>query len=257
MKLFHFFIFVVLGLGLVQKTFAEDQVSDDESDSEVIRFADDELAQETVLPLFDPSRATLNRNVMTSKRFELGLYLGWNFTEPILNQNKFGLNLGYHLNEDRAINVNFANWVQGLNKQYTDGITQEANGTAPPSERIDLNRVPRLKYSLFADYEWKLFYGKISITKSGVTNLSLYPFAGVGVNVFEHKTLPALQGGIGQKYYFGKNVALRLDFKLQLAQMASPFKSGALKVGNPKDLNAFPDKLRVNSIIDLGMSFLF
>lgn len=260
MKVFHFLFFCVLSFGLTQLNqvaLGQDQEADEESESEVIRFADDELAQETVLPLFDPVRATQNRNVITAKKFELGIFAGANFTEPILNQSKFGLNLGYNTSEDRAINVNFSSWVQGLNTQYTDGIKEEADGTNPFSTQYDFNRSPKLKYSLFVDYEWKLFYGKISITKGGVTNLTLYPFAGIGVNVFQHKALPGIEGGIGQKYYFGKSVALRIDFKLQVAQMTSPFASGALRNGDPVNPNVFPDKIRVNSIVDVGLSFLF
>jgi hypothetical protein len=63
---------------------------------------EEELARESVLPRFERGEAVKNRSVVTEKKLELGVYGGWNFTEPIYNQAKLGFNAGYHFSEANA-----------------------------------------------------------------------------------------------------------------------------------------------------------
>lgn len=212
--------------------------------AEEIIFPEEELAQESVYPKFDSKDVIKGRTVITDGKFELGLYGGANFNEPIYNQMKFGFNAGYHLSEDSALSLNYAQWMSGLNAQYTDQL-KKTNG-------LDFSRVPQLKYSMYGHYEWKMFYGKISLTKQGVMNLSLYPILGVGTTAYEGKNYLGVDVGLGQKYYFGKSFALRIDYKLQYSQGVNPFITG-VNTAQPGD---FPAKWSVNSIFDFGFSFL-
>jgi len=210
----------------------------------------DELAQESVLPKFDRPDSVRHRNVITEKRFELGAYYGWNILEPILNQSKVGVNVGYHLSEQSAVMFNYAQWMSGLNSQYTDGLAGGGNN-------LDFTRSPKLKYSLFAHYEWKIYYGKISFTKQGVVNLSTYPIFGAGMTAYEHKSYFGADVGIGQKFYFGKSVALRADFKLQFSQKPSPFLKGYMKNTDPiPQPGQFNEKWDLGTMLDFGVTFL-
>ncbi len=219
--------------------------------TETIDFPEDELAQDSVLPKFDRPDSVKKRNVITENKFEVGGYYGWNILEPIQGQRKLGLNLGYHWTEESAFMLNYAMWLGGLNQQYTDDLLATNN--------LDFSRAPKIKYTVFGHYEWNIFYGKISLTKQGVVNLSTYPIFGAGMTAYEHKNYPAVDLGIGQKFYFGKNFALRADFKLQYGQKPSPFLQGALKPGpglapSPND---FSDKADFATILDVGASYLF
>lgn len=229
--------------------------------AETIDFPEDELAQESVLPKFDRPDTVKKRNVSTENKFEFGGYYGWNILEPIQNQSKVGVNLGYHWSEESAFVINYAQWMSGLNTQYTDSLGESPNF-------LDFSRAPKLKYSVFGNYEWKIFYGKISFTKQGVVNLSTYPIFGLGMTAYEHKSYPGVDVGIGQKFYFGKSIALRADFKLQYSQKPSPFLKGYMKappssgtagsnagdnVPSPTD---FKDKWDLGTILDVGVTFL-
>lgn len=219
--------------------------------SEGIEIPLDELAKESVLPKFDRPDIVKNRNITTDHKMEFGFYYGGNFTEPIYNQSKLGLNLSYHQSEDAAFNLNFAKWMTGRNSQYVPGI-EDKHG------RIDFNRVPNLEYSLWANYEVKAYYGKISLTKRGVMNLSLYPIIGLGATKYSHKTYPGVNVGIGQKFYFGKSMALRFDFKFQYQQGPNPFLRDLGKGADPvPDPGNFEDKFRLDNVMDFGLSFLF
>lgn len=224
--------------------------------AEDVEFPDEELARETVLPKFDRVESVKNRNVVTDKRWEFGGFYGFNMTEPIYNQAKVGFNLGYHLTENSAVMINYSKWAGGKNKQYTDSL--ESSSAVSTGSPIDTGRAPALNYSLYANYELNAYYGKISLTKQAVTNMHLYPIIGMGMTSYSHKNYPGFNGGAGLKFYFGKSVALRSDFKLQYAQGPSPFIRGLkTSVQPPPTGSDFPDRWVLSTILDLGVSFLF
>ncbi len=213
---------------------------------------EEELARETVLPRFERGEAVKSRNVVTAKRIEVGPYLGFNFTEPIYNQTKFGFNAGYHFDEQNLLMFNFVKWMDGRNAQYTDLLRKQPFN-------LDFNRVPNIEYALWANYELQAYYGKVSLTKSGVLNLHLYPILGAGVTKYVHKVYPGINFGLGQKFYFGKNFALKMDFKLQYQQGPSPFLGGGkLLTTQPNTVTPadFKDKFSLGTIFDLGFTFL-
>ena len=70
-----------------------------------IRFPDEELAKESVLPLIEPPRMVLNRRISLRRRFELGATLSIGLDEAFYR--KFygtGL-LAFHLTEFHALSV--------------------------------------------------------------------------------------------------------------------------------------------------------
>lgn len=218
--------------------------------AEVIEFPEEELAQESVLPKFDKTEAVKNRNVTTASRFEFSPFLGFVTTEPIYAPMKFGFNLGYHWTEDSAFIVNFSKFQSGLNTQYTDQLREKY--------KLDFNRAPAPSYAAFLNYEYNVYYGKISLTKQGIMNLSTYPLFGIGVQAFEHKTFPALHAGVGQKFYFNRYFGLRVDLMLQYAQAPSPFLFGKMR---SVDLPApapgdFEEKWNLQTVLDLGITIL-
>lgn len=218
---------------------------------EVIRFPEDELALESVLPKFDRPVSVKNRNIVTADRFEIGVYLGFNVLEPILNTGKFGLNALYHWDEDRAFSLHYAGWATGLNTQYTDGLEES------PKD-LDFSRSPQLKYSLYAFHEWKAFYGKIGLTKQRVMNTHLIPLLGLGMTAYENKNYPGIAGGVAQKFYFTHDLAFRFDFKLQYSQAPSPFLKGKMRTSQPvPELSEFKDKWTFSNHLELGVTYLF
>lgn len=225
--------------------------------AETIDLPEEELAKESVTAKFDPPYSVKQRNIVTEGKGEFGLYYGWNFTEPIYHQNKLGLNLTYHPDEFSGWTLNFAQWFPGRNEQYTNLLKKFG---------LDFDRVPNLEYSAWLIYMMKNYYGKMSITKRGVMNLSLFPVFGVGLTKYVHKTYPGVAAGVGTKFYFTKSIALHAELRFQYAQAPSPF------IGNPgggcggptvldtcskPSPNDFPDKWTLANIMDVGVSFLF
>lgn len=210
---------------------------------------EEELAKESVLPRFERGEAVKNRNVVTANRVEIGGFAGWNFTEPIYNQTKAGLNLGYHFNETHSFMLNIVKWMEGRNSQYTDLLSKQG---------LDFMRAPNLEMAVWGNYELKAYYGKMSLSKNAVTNLHLYPILGAGISKYTHKVYPGVNAGLGMKFYFTENFAMRFDFKLQMAQGVNPFLGGGkLITSNPKPSPSdFGEKFYLGTILDVGLSIL-
>ncbi len=174
--------------------------------SQVIKFPEEELARESVLPKFKETKMVLNRNVTTAKRFSAGADLGFALNEAFNSPLQYGFFANYHLDESKAINVLF-NALNSANSSYTNQL----NGSV--STNFGLENRARPRYLFVGSFQYNAFYGKISITKQFVMNLMLYGLAGAGMINYGGDMYPVVSLGLGQKFYFTKKLALRLDLR--------------------------------------------
>lgn len=217
--------------------------------AEVVELPQEELATESVLPVFDKAVSVKNRNVTTAKRWDADVFYSYAMTEPIANVSKLGLALYYNFNEDHALGLMYAKNFSGLSK-YADQLDSQYN--------LDFSRAPQPTNSVFLDYNIKAFYGKMSLTKSVVFNTILYGSAAAGMIQYEHKSFPGVSVGLGQKFYFTKQWALRFDLRLYANQAPIPFLKNGLKPSDPVPAYGdFEDRLTFTTTLDAGLSYLF
>lgn len=215
----------------------------------------DELTQETVYPVFDNPVSVKNRNVQDSGALDIGIFGGLALTEPISSATKFGLDVNYHLNHTHSLGLFFA--------KNTSGLSRDAQGLKDQFG-LDFNRAPKLDYSLMGDYNYKAFYGKLSLTSNGVINTTIYgSFAG-GIVKYVHKSYPALAVGIGERFYFSNSFSLKLDLRLYAHTAPIPFKANALRDGTQStpfdpipDYSSFEERLTYTTNLELGLNYLF
>lgn len=236
-------LFVIM-LALVSiKVFADD-----------VEVPVDELAQESVYPVFDNPVSLKNRNVKDSETFDIGFFGGLALTEPIYNTTKFGVAVNYHLSETHSLGILYA--------KNSNGLSRDAQGLKDDFG-LDFGRAPAPNYSLMGDYNYKLFYGKLSITKQGVMNTSIYASAAFGMTTYVHKSYPTLAVGIGERFYFTNHLSLKVDLRLYANQAPIPFKGGALKNGSkgPSDpipsYDSFSERLTYTTNLEIGLNYLF
>lgn len=230
--------------------------------AEVISLPPEELARESVLPIFTNPMSVKNRNILTEGRFDMNLYYGLALSEPIYNVNRIGLSGYYHLNESHALGFTFAQNSGGL-AQYAGQIDGYLQGIGRAG--VDFDRAPAPKQTLMGDWNWKLFYGKMSVTKQTVFNLSLYTTLGLGLVQYDHKSYPLLAPGLGQKFYFSKNIALRMDLRLFMNQAPIPFLnstqssdgSGIERNRPAPSADEFDERLTYTTVLDAGVTWLF
>ena len=225
-----------------------------------VEVPEDELAQETVYPVFDNAVSVKNRNIKDFKTFDVGIFGGLALTEPISNTTKAGLSLNYHFSEIHSLGILFA--------KNSSGLSADAQGLKNDFG-LDFGRAPYPEYSLMADYNYKLYYGKLSVTKSAVMNTSLYISSALGIIKYVHKSYPALSIGVGERFYFTDHLSLKIDLRFYAHQAPIPFKSRALRDGSkPNDnaLNApdpipsydsFSERLTYTTNLEVGLNYLF
>lgn len=235
-------IIIILALLLQKAAFA----------SEVVELPPEELAQESVLPIFDKAVSVKNRSVVTDGKFDVDLFYGYAMTEPIANVSKFGLGVYYNWSESHAVGLYFASNMTGLS-DYAKQIEQT------PATALDLSKAPMPKSTFMVDYNLKAFYGKMSITKSLVFNTILFGSGSLGAVQYEHKTYPAVALGLGQKFYFNKDWALRFDLRLFANQGPVPFLGGTkMHQGTPRPSpDEFTERVLYTTNLDIGLSYLF
>lgn len=215
-----------------------------------LELPDDELAKESVLPVFEKPGMVRSRNVVTKSRYELGLYYGWLMTEPIFDTSRLGAALYYHSNEDTA-------WG-GVFFAHSTGLSTYAKQLKGPNFGLDFDRAPKPLYSISLDYNKKLFYGKMSVSKTTAINTHLQGLLGVGITQYENnKNYFSLSGGVGYKFYFTNNLSFRTDLRLLIHQAPTPFKRGALTSPTDPGFGVFDDRIHYTNTLDVGMNYLF
>lgn len=227
--------------------------------AEVVDLPREELAQESVLPIFDKPVSVKNRNVVTAGHIDADIFYGFALTEPIGNVSKLGLGIYYNFNEDHALGLLFAQNSTGLSS-YANQLHQQFG--------LDFNRAPKQNSTTMLDYNIKAFYGKMSLTKSIVFNTALYGTFAAGLVNYVHKSFPAVALGIGQKFYLTNHLALRADLRIYAHQAPSPFLDKRLYDGSkPRPLpndpdpvpapSEFKERMTYSTNIDVGFSYLF
>jgi outer membrane beta-barrel protein len=222
--------------------------------AEVIQFPEDELAAESVLPIFDQPDAVKSRMVQTKNRVELGVSGGYSLTEAFFNPVSMGLNATYHFNEEHGFNF-YYDYFFGGQSDYGKQLNPIPNTT--PAINANLQYAPSPKFLALANYQYTGYYGKLSLSKETVMNLGLYGLGGLGVIAIGDATKPVASIGLGQKFYFDSRFALRFDLRF-LAYRGPDALSRALdKKTTEQTASYFDEKTVFESLLTFGAVYLF
>ena len=174
-----------------------------------IRFPDEELAQESVLPVFNPTYMVRNRNIKLTNRLELGVSASFALDQPFYFKNLLAGMVSFYFSEIHGVNV-MGVYIPPLYSSAGEAL-RAGRGLAT-NQIFDAKALPYPQVMGFVNYQYTPYYGKISLLKKFVLNLSIYGFLGPGLVMFNEGTSrPAFNLGIGQKLYFNKWLALRGD----------------------------------------------
>lgn len=245
------------GLGLFLAAFLLQKVA---FAAEVVELPQEELAQESVYPVFDKPVSVKNRNILTTGKVEIGGYYGNAMTEPIFNVSKLGFAAYYHWSEEHAIGGFFESNLSGLSK-YGEQLKSvpSSNGS---TIRLDFTRAPAPQSSIMVDYNFKAFYGKMSLSKSIVFNLSTFGSLAAGLVKYTHKAYPGIALGLGQKYYMTKQLSLRVDLRMFMHNAPIPFFPGNATVSLDPTRTApshdqFDERLTYTTNLGVGVNYMF
>ncbi len=239
--------------------------------ADVIEFPDQELAREYVLPVFSKKRALIDRNVSLSNRFEFRTTVGFRTDEPIYHFLSLLSSFSFYWNESNGIGLTGLYFFPGLShsgqKLENEGVQIErADKKTVTQFYFKSGSAPYPVFAGFLTYQFTPLYGKISITKTLVFNLSLYSSIGLGGIGFKYgsgplKVSPASQIGIGQKFYFNPYVALDGGIDLMVYLGPNPispnlkYQPGQAKPSLPK-YEQFRKDIFVRFLARIGIVFL-
>ena len=230
--------------------------------AETIEFSEEELSKESVMPVFDKTIVVRERAVQTRRRIELGGGVGLNLAEPLYEQTLFNLVGAYHFDEIHGMNLMSFFLSTQLSTAGNDlragrGLDQNAGPLT-----FDASRAPNVQNITFANYQFTAYYGKISVAKDFVMNLSLYGFGGLGMVKWTDVSKLGLDVGFGQKLYFSAHSALRFDMLLGIYQGADPTNPNTtnhyLQTGSgPLGSSSFATTTYFRPFMSFGYVYLF
>ena len=86
--------------------------------------------------------------------------------------------------------------------------------------------------------------------------MSLYGLGGLGAISIGGSMYPVADLGLGMKFYFNRNIALRLDLLSMIFNGPNILsKSGAIAPNQPVD--TFETTVSLNNVLGVGLEFLF
>ncbi|MCY4512219.1 MAG: hypothetical protein OXB86_00860 [Bdellovibrionales bacterium] len=240
-----------------------------------VRFSKEELAKESVLPVFDPMHLVLGRNITLSKRLEGGVSLSFGPDEPFYFPFYATGLLAFYMTETHGVSLTGTwfpprdkllgwEWKNEKGEKKHFGIRWPGldlkEPTQPSVEPIDVWKVPYPQMMGFLNYQYTPFYGKISIAKTIVTNLSIYGFAGPGIIMFNEGTVtPAGNIGLGLKIYFNRWLALRGGLRFYGYYGPSPAKVPLSSQTSPLSYSSIPSVQKgviIHLVCSVGFVFL-
>lgn len=211
-------------------------------------FPEDELAKESVYPVFDKRDAVRSRNIVTANRFELGAFTGWASDEPIFNQAQFGVSGTYHFDEFHGLNLTYAMSAGGIN-QYSKEIKSAVG--------LDYSNAFGPKNYYLAQYQFTGFYGKLSLAKETSINVHIFGLLGAGFTDFGGKQELTTDFGLGQKFYINNKTAVRFEMRYMRYNGPNPasVSKADLNSGNLK-VDDFESTSFMTTHMTVGLVFL-
>jgi outer membrane beta-barrel protein len=236
------------------------------AEAKKIRLSEDELSQEAVMPVFDEKLVIKNRRVTHAKKIELGLYGGNVMSEAIYDPLTFGGSLAYHFDNTHGFFLAVGMYQDKLSsngKRLKSGDVIPVGPIGGPKKYFDASRAPHKEFMVAGHYQYTAYYGKVSLTKESVMNLSLYGLLGAGAYLMDGDVAPLINMGVGQRFYFTKNIAFRLD--LLLSSFYGPDITSTAGTANSLDnsapaakvdASAFDKKMFFDTQINFGITLL-
>ncbi len=214
------------------------------ANAETVSLTDDELPNESVVPILDSPLAVQSRALTFSQRWAGQFGTGWLLDEPFYQNLYIEGRIGYHWNETSGIALKFMNWSKGVSnygQQFTSLNFSYAHG-------------PETGYGFV--YENRFIYGKVSFAKNIVLPVSMSSSYDLGMIQYGSKSLPFGGIGLNNSVYFNKNLGVTLGVKFLIRQAFDPLSQSLRNQATPPTDGDFTAKTRYSTGLDLGLIYL-
>lgn len=195
---------------------------------DVIEFPEEQLSQESVYPVFDQPEAVKERNVQFTNKKEVSLGLGSTLNDPFFNTYPIELSGYYHFNEYHAAGI-----VGAYGFSMKNGYVSQIDAQFVGTNRVDFETAPKINWYVLGEYEFTPYYGKISLSKLNVINLTLSLTAGAGTMSLGTDSSVVMSFGMNQRLFFNKRFGIKPELRALMYQqndvvLTTPEKKGVL-----------------------------
>lgn len=216
--------------------------------AEEIKFSDEVLPTESVMPKLDSVDAVRNRMLNHKGRFEVGLDYLWAIDELFYNTSLLGFQAYYHVSNDIGWGLKYYQRGSGTN-EYGQQFDAESN--------IKFDRAPAPKSIVAVSFLNRIMYGKISATKETILPFIVNLEYDIGLNKYGSKNLFYSAIGIGHKLYFKKQIGVGLTYHIQFHEILDPVSTSIKESSPPAAESDFSKKMQISQTIALGVTYLF
>jgi len=217
-----------------------------------VSFPDEELPSETVTPQFDIPEAFVNPKIHYSHRFEVEVDAGNTLDEVFYNGSFLSFEAAYSWSQENSLGLKVSQWGTGLSN-YGNQLGSVTGREGKPLN-FNLGQGPTQYFGLV--YKDRLFYGKVSFSKSIAMPLSMAVIYEVGDIQYATQNLPLIGAGFTNQLYFNSHWSIDAKFKLIVNQYVDPV-SVDLNATPAPTLSTFSIKTALHSQIEVGVGFLF
>ena len=155
--------------------------------------------------LADRIKSVQRKAFLKKKRVELFPFFAMNLNDPFYQHFVGGAALAFHLKDSFAIELK-GGAVVGT-------VAQNAVKLVRVNEGAICEDCPQMKYHIDANLGWSPIYGKISLLGESIIHFDTYFTAGLGAFATDLGMNPAVNFGIGQRYFFNDWLVGRIELR--------------------------------------------
>lgn len=201
----------LLVLGPARTTWAQEATASGESsatDAETAEEARQTEGTDRELPekkLSDRVKSVQRKVFLKRRRFELYPHFGVDLNDAFFAHLVVGGSLGFHIVDALSLEGRFGYVLDSVEQEPIRFVRRSA-GALP-------QRPPRFELHSELDVLWAPIYGKISLFGEGILHFDTYIAAGGGIFQTDEGLSPAMNFGIGQRYFINDWLVARIELR--------------------------------------------
>ncbi|MBI2378298.1 MAG: outer membrane beta-barrel domain-containing protein [Deltaproteobacteria bacterium] len=161
---------------------------------------------EDVNKSFEDRIKSVQRKVFLKKsRFEIFPQFGLDLNDPFYQHLLIGAAAGYHVADSLSVEVR-GGFAFAAIKQSVIRLVRVEEGAL-------FQNPPELRFHADGDLLWAPVYGKVSLFGEGILHFDTYLTAGAGVFGTDLGAAPAINVGIGQRYFITDWLVARIELR--------------------------------------------
>ena len=155
--------------------------------------------------LADRVKSVQRKVFLKRQRVEVFPYFGLDLNDPFYQHFILGGAVGFHLADSMSLELRGGGVVGSVEQSAIRFVRQETDSL--------IQDPPEFRWHADIDFAWAPFYGKISLFGEGILHFDTYLTAGPGVFATDAGVNPAMNVGLGQRYFINDWLVARVELR--------------------------------------------